>query len=280
MNYNEFVDAVMDGVKSRVDGVNVERREIEKLNSRYDGIVVRNNGEKSGYSYDLGDLWNKYKGDNFDRVLDDFLGIVKSFAKKKNEYECLFDYEYAKNRLMMQMVSVNRNKELLADMPHRVIGDIAVIYRVDLGDSTCEIKNDLMKEYGIDEGILYSDAMECQRRDCPPVLRNMAEVMRGFGVHSIESPLWVGMMNRDMFGAACVVFPDFLEKVSEKLGGNMWVLPSSTHEVIFVLDNGVYDKDGLADMVRVINGSEVAEQDFLSDSVYYYDCENEVLRVA
>lgn len=52
-----------------------------------------------------------------------------------------------------------------------------------------------------------------------------------------------------------------------------YILPSSIHELIFVPDE--YSKEtteGYKEMVKEVNSTAVDPSDFLSDSVYYYDC--------
>lgn len=53
--------------------------------------------------------------------------------------------------------------------------------------------------------------------------------------------------------------------------GRTYVLPSSTHEVILVPDNGNMQTKELEDMVKEVNATQVAPEDLLSDKVQYYD---------
>lgn len=52
-----------------------------------------------------------------------------------------------------------------------------------------------------------------------------------------------------------------------------YVLPSSIHELIFVPDECSKETtEGYKEMVKEVNSTVVDPSDFLSDSVYYYDC--------
>ena len=62
-----------------------------------------------------------------------------------------------------------------------------------------------------------------------------------------------------------------LDKIGELLGSDFYVLPSSTHEVILVPDNGNMQTKELEDMVKEVNATQVAPEDLLSDKVQYYD---------
>ncbi len=74
-----------------------------------------------------------------------------------------------------------------------------------------------------------------------------------------------------MNGANSILDPKTMEDISEKVGGDFYILPSSLHEVIILPDSPDMDKDVLEQMVRDINAGEVAPEDRLSDHVYMYD---------
>ena len=69
------------------------------------------------------------------------------------------------------------------------------------------------------------------------------------------------------------------KKFAEKKDCNLFILPSSVHEVLLLPDRGKEDSKMLMDMVRKINREEVSEEEILSDSVYYYDREKKEIRV-
>lgn len=71
-------------------------------------------------------------------------------------------------------------------------------------------------------------------------------------------------------GAIWMTRPEALEEISERVGGDYFVLPSSIHEVIIVADLK-FDKDALQDMVISVNQGQVRPEERLSDNVYAYD---------
>jgi hypothetical protein len=52
---------------------------------------------------------------------------------------------------------------------------------------------------------------------------------------------------------------------------NIYIIPSSVHEVILVPDNGNIDEDMINEMIREVNIQEVDEGDVLSNHVYLYN---------
>ena len=95
-----------------------------------------------------------------------------------------------------------------------------------------------------------------------------------------ESPMWVATVEGGMNGASVTQLPDFLQEAADRLGGDFFVLPSSVHEVLFIRDDGSFERDQLESMVRGVNATEVSEADFLSDSVYHYDSDDHIFEKA
>lgn len=82
------------------------------------------------------------------------------------------------------------------------------------------------------------------------------------------------VQNKDKtFGAVVLFDTQYLEFLRWKIG-NYWVLPSSIHEIIIVPVSGHMDTHemarGLMEIVKEVNRTEIAPNDFLSNSVYLY----------
>ena len=87
-----------------------------------------------------------------------------------------------------------------------------------------------------------------------------------------ETPSMYVLTNADkMNGANSILDAKTMEDISEKIGGDFYILPSSLHEVIILPDTPEMDKDYLEHMVQDINAGQVAPEDKLSDHVYMYD---------
>lgn len=72
------------------------------------------------------------------------------------------------------------------------------------------------------------------------------------------------------YGAACILYPGVLEKISGK-GGNLYIIPSSIHETIILPYNEVYSVEELKEMIHEVNSAHLAPEEVLSNSLYYYD---------
>lgn len=71
-------------------------------------------------------------------------------------------------------------------------------------------------------------------------------------------------------GAASMLYENVLHALAEKLGTDLYILPSSVHEVIAVSAE-LEEPNELAQIVAEINMSQVELADRLSNQVYHYD---------
>ena len=78
-----------------------------------------------------------------------------------------------------------------------------------------------------------------------------------------------------MYGAVSMLYPGFMQELADKLDANLYILPSSIHEVILIAQTGQEDIAFLKNMVKEVNDTQVLPEEILSDSVYYYDKESQ-----
>ena len=86
-----------------------------------------------------------------------------------------------------------------------------------------------------------------------------------FGMYLITNDVCV-------YGATNMLYDDVLYDVSTKLGEDIFILPSSLHEVL-VVPCSMGNPEDLSQMVREINQNTVREEERLSNQVFKYDRE-------
>ncbi len=168
--------------------------------------------------------------------------------------------------------------------------DLSIIYRwvvgvEQQGISSVVINNHVAESLGMGEEELFKAAAENTRRILPPVVQSMNEVMRDMfvadgmpkeladlmiGEQEPEMTMWVISNERKIEGAASMLYEDKLHSLAEKVGTDLYILPSSVHEVIAVsVEMG--EPEELARMVAEINMDQVDLSERLSNQVYHYD---------
>lgn len=146
----------------------------------------------------------------------------------------------------------------------------------------------MLERWGIDAETLHKDAVENTMKNFPYVFSSLEEVLSGLvgqdqmpEIGEDAMPLYL-ISNEKRYHGAGIAFCDKrpLEELSKKYGDDdIYILPSSTHEVLCLPAEGV-DPAWLEDMVRSVNEEHVATSEILSNNVYRYDAETKEITLA
>ena len=94
-------------------------------------------------------------------------------------------------------------------------------------------------------------------------------------------PMYVLSNKSKLNGSGCIFYHNLLHNLCEKLECDLYILPSSIHEVILLLDDEyVQSSEELREMVRETNRMVVDQEEVLSDHIYHYDREKDEIRIA
>lgn len=107
-------------------------------------------------------------------------------------------------------------------------------------------------------------------------IKSMAEILgipKGFGpdMDVVTTPT-------STFGATALAFPDiFREYCEQHHTKNLFIIPSSVHELIILDNDGAIDPGLLAPMIQSVNDTELEPEDILANHPYFYSYEtNEI----
>ncbi len=299
MGYEEFKESFMNDLKAELSdrGMNVKvtGNRTEKLNQSYDAVCVTPEGSNVGVNANLDAMYQSYEeGRSYEEVIMRAADAVQNGLENIPQVDTslLTDYSEMKDKLSMEVVSAERNAEMLKSIPHEQIEDMAVVYRlvldtVDSGNGSILITNGLMEQFGVTQEQLRADAMENAPAIRPSEIRGMSEVLNGMMGESVvplvdpaDEKMFVATVPDKNYGAGVIAYPNFMEEAAEKLGGDYYLLPSSLHEVLLIKDNGEMDAKQLEAMVKDVNATQVAPEDRLTDHVYHYDSKEHIFEMA
>ncbi len=295
MDYEIFKEVVKEGFLSYMpkgyQDMEVRVAPVDKVNRKLDGLSLLAKNEKSVISPTLyiDDMYVKYlKTEDLQATLRDAAEAMDE-AFREAAIPPL-DISTAKDNIIFQLVNTMQNEDMLKNLPHRDFQDLSIIYRWVVGVeqqglSSVVINNHVAESLGMGEEQLFRAAAENTRRILPPVVQSMNEVMRDMfvadgmpmeladlmvGEQEPETTLWVISNERKIDGAASMLYEDKLHSLAEKVGTDLYILPSSIHEVIAVsVEMG--EPEELAQMVSEINMDQVDLSERLSNQVYHYD---------
>lgn len=284
MNFEEFKAWVKENITSK-DWKETSQVEIS--------VVKKNNGvSKAGLSiredeHDvspllyLDDYYIHYQNGE---LLENIIRNIRADYDKKVQMAAvkipnLQEFENIRGRVIYRLVNYEKNKEILEDCPHIRLYDLAVTFRWvaridDVGVSTSLITNKQVKEWGVSVNDLVLAARQNTPRLFPAQIIDMEEMLAGmvsFILYPSAIPMYILTNKQELNGASALLYGDVLKDFANKKGADMYILPSSIHEVIMIPADRIDDPKKLSSMVHEANTTVVSTGDVLSDSVYYYD---------
>ena len=304
MNFEEFKEQFIDDIKKQLDenGVvaSVETHEVSKLNESYEAITVTPEGSNVGVNVNMDRFFETLEnGTDYESVVDRAVEIIQKGIEERPAVDVasLTDYDQMKDKLVMEVVSIEANQDLLANVPHKEMEDMAVVYRFvldsnDDGRATILATNPIITAMGVTPEQLHADAMENAPELKPVVIRGMSEVMAeimgmspedlemmGMPTNPADEQMFVATVPDKIHGAGVIAYQDFMNQAAERAGGDFFILPSSIHELLIIPDNGNMGLEQLQDMVREVNATQVSPEEKLTDSVYHYDTKDKIFEL-
>lgn len=210
---------------------------------------------------------------------------------KASNVATIRDYEKIKDSIVPCVVNSTWNQETLADVPHKNLSDFTVLYRIMLDDkmeTSVVINNSIMNNWGVSQEDIHKVALSNMKSRMRPFTRNMYDVLADMmGMSKDELPvadgpeLYVVGNELGMFGASILADTDYLNSVSEELGGDFIIIPSSVHEILCLKNDDELNLEQLQDMIETVNTESVEVRDRLSDIPYIFDSKScEVMRLS
>lgn len=268
-------------------------REVTKNNGvTLTGIMAKKKGENAFPTFYLHDFYDSDMSDNdLEYVAVNIANYIKNARMSPNMNLDVFDdFEAARENIVPKIVNAQKNQELLPEVPHRRFHNLAIIYcyavldSVHGGQAAVTITNSIMNEWGTDEHTLFELAFNNFKKDNQTEIVPMQRVVGELNSINIpeEIPMYLISNKKRIWGAAALLDNDILDSLAQKLDSNYFILPSSIHEIIALKTEGEFASESqrLLELVKEVNHDMVDEQEFLADSVYYYDrAEGEVMWV-
>ena len=306
MNINEFVNEVRGNIKGFLpkayENAEVSVTEYQKLNVIYEGLMVKREKEMISPIINLDQFYEIYQNQPETTMEVICRRIAKVVMETPIEVNLnpIMDYNIAKYNLFIRVSSAEKNKDILANVPHQLKEDLAITYHLITnmrgGElSSLLIKNDLLKQYGITAEQLHEDAMNSSPHIMPQEVSSIGMIREfleqdPFMMSSEENDMlqesepapsfYVVTNQKKLDGAGVIFYPGMMEYLGSLFCQDYFILPSSIHEMIVLPDNGENIVNELKMMVSEINATQVTPSERLTDEVYHFDTKDHVFEKA
>ena len=232
-----------------------------------------------------------------ENILDLYEQQEKEIAEVSKMPQKLVHYEDVKDNILFKLINTEYNQELLMQVPHIPYLDLSIVFYISVmemeqGIMTALVHNEHMEAWNVTVDELYEAARKNTPERMPVRFCSIAELLFGPGEDLEEIPadvrnifppqpcdglphLCVLSNTAGINGAAALLYPGTLKMCSEVLKRDLYILPSSTHEVLLLPHEKKIEAEELACMIQSVNSENVPREDWLSDHAYFYRREDD-----
>ncbi|MGB8452583.1 MAG: DUF5688 family protein [Anaerocolumna sp.] len=308
--FGKFLSLMQKSVKEAVGaGYSVEINHVIKNNSiELEGLIILKDSERITPNIYLNPYYERYlTGDPFEGLVDEIIQVYRNTREvgEKNDLSIRYEFNEMKPYIIYRLINYDRNRKLLMEVPHVHFMDLAITFHClvknnEKGIGTIRITNEHINTWNINIEELKEIARINTPALFPPVVKSMNDVIQDIfknelhtfsqsDSYSEDSTIFDGLSQHEtnnmyvisnlkgINGASCLLYPNVMKDLAEELNSDLYILPSSIHEVIVVKGNASMDKNTFREMVFDVNRTQVPDEDVLSDNVYFYSRERNAI---
>lgn len=314
MDYDRFKEEVLEELwKQRDDGgIDIVTTVVKKNNGAdYEGVEFKTKitgNITAAPVFRLQPLYEAYSRGEMD-IAACARRLWEDYEQNKNpEGLCQFvegirSWDLVKGRIYPFLLPMERNMGLLENIVAIPMYDLAVAFIIrgempSAGNIAVKFTNAMLEDYKVSRRDVYDAAManmendgysftemddvigECLKQEGMEWMEGM-EGMEGMGGMKLGMPrrkkMYVLTNASKLYGAAGILNRKLVREFAK--GRDMYILPSSIHEMIFVLASDKYNIEELDQIVADINELQVAKEERLTDHCYFYDAKADEIRM-
>jgi len=301
MDLNEFAEYVRDNIENYLMSYDIEKIDIsrvEKTNGvMLTGLVVVPVEKRISPSIYLENFYAEYE------MGVDMESIMRKISNKymeahelmlKNDFNRLADNMDASG-LFLKAVNYSRNKERLQGVVYEHYMDLALEVRMLFGGNedgvaSASVTYELLERLDMSR----KEAFEQAKKNTPHlfpvqfdtlsnILRNKDMIDEEIGdMEDMMPPVYLITNKQNVNGATYIFYENVITQIMQEkhISEDMYILPSSVHEILLIPVGEETDIRMLQMMVQDVNRCAVSQEEYLSDNVYRYDAsEREILQV-
>jgi len=187
-------------------------------------------------------------------------------------------------------------KDKLSSMPYKEMLDMVVVVKYIMDDLS-EVTNwdiapsrfkdvtyDMMKSFGINEEALFKQAYENTRAVFDEYYGKLSDIATAFNeeypAEYIDERIYFLTNKQIMFGANILLYDEVLKKIHKNLEQNFYIIPCNIHQLLILPEDTQFNLEMIVSSIKWINNDILPDDEFLSDSLYYYNFKKKKLEIA
>ena len=239
------------------------------------------------------ELYERYRrGGSLESLIEGVLTEVEKVGRMglAEKIRDLSDYEKIKSSLFVRLLNVEQHKGNLKNAVYYVLGDIALVLYVRMGEvdgyiSSSKIQEDLIAVWNRTQEEIFQEALLNTYYMTPPRIYSLEKLlfhpeytgdafMNILQKHSLHKDCMGNCLStiQKTDGAVAIFLPGVAERLGELLEGSFYMVFTSVHEVMIHNDTQV-DPEDLRNVLRDTIKESAEPEDFLSYYIYHYNRE-------
>lgn len=289
-NYELFIERLTNGIHNFAD---IPLENIEFTNKEGDRLNItfaEHDDADEVCSVHVDELYTAYQDGVKLNAIINYISNDVLHAKNISIYDktkTLMNYDTAKSRLFVRLLNCDRNANVLKNVVHKTLGDIALTVcaivdnREDL--ISTKILKFMVKKWGKTETDIFNEALENTYRATPPRIYKWEEMIfnREYTGDSFMESCDEDVISKDAMGnclsttiktngAVAVFLPGVAEHLAELLNSDFYMVFTSIHEVMIHNAKKV-DPEDLKSVLTDTIRETVPEEDYLTEKIYKYN---------
>ncbi len=283
MNREAMKQQILEALSKKLgDGFHITIQKVFKPNRELEGLLIMGEGEIISPTIYLEPSYEALdNGTPVEQVVNRILQAYDSTKSETVDFdiERLKDFDYAKEKLYVQLINKHLNKNLLRNIPHTMfLDDFAVAVRCTVeaseeNNASFMVHNSHLNIWQADSETVLSLAISNTLAEHNVELMPLEQLIRETGsIAPKELPadcrIWFMSNQKRYFGAAAVLSDDVLKDFADK-HGSFYVIFSSVHEVLLMPSPNNSGIDSLTRHNQDVNAT-LSEEEILGTKAYFY----------
>lgn len=285
----QLAETLSDHLPTELQDLMVQMEWKPKLNGmEKPGLSLMRPGEQTGAVLYLDGYYEAFRqGASWETILQDAAQACSRAMEQQKAFAGSVRaeaFDPAAHPIVLQLVNRNRNRRLLQEVPCRMFGDFAMVYRICVpaepgSQASILLDHRMLQRLSLSPEALHEQAVRQSQELLEPTFSPLMGLAMGQSARLLSDPQAEGcspepyvLSNTKVWnGAAALLYPGVPEQLEERMGAGYYLLPSSVHEwMVLPRDCGLTERE-MQDLVRSANQDAVAAEEFLGDRAYQYD---------
>lgn len=201
------------------------------------------------------------------------------------DIEQIMNFDNVKDKIHARLLNTEKNKEYLKDMASVPFLDMSCIFAITVGNigdgiGTVAVRKDLLEKWNKTPEDLMEYTMN-DKFNVIPMGTILKDMLGDVPIENDGAPQMFVITNDErVYGASALMSNNTLKELAGLMQSDLYLLPSSVHEIIAIPSKGIMDVEQLKAMVREVNDTELSANELLSYNVYKYDMEENEVKIS